>query len=1008
MKYLCLFCTLLANLPLMHAQKATISVESKEILTYPYSDPNPVPVLTEGRSRIYPYHTFSGYALQGQMMKHTVVTLENDYIAVYVLPGDGGKVWGAIEKSTGREFIYRNEVIKYRNIAMRGPWTSGGIEFNFGIIGHSPSTASPVDYLTRNNADGGVSCFVGNTDLPSRTDWCVEIRLPKDKAYFETRVLWNNPSPLPQPYYNWMTAAAVVSDDLVLQYPGTQELGHPGNAASWPGDTDGRTKARYADNVLKPSMSYHVVGSYNDFIGGYYTDSGFGFGHWALYDEMPGRKAWLWSQSRSGAIWEDLLTDSDGQYMEFQAGRMFNQYSPDPAEKTPITQTAFTPGATDQWRDIWFPVKGIGGFKEVSPMGALNVTEKAGQIEIGINALAAVHAVITIRSGDSMLYQQEKDFRPMEVFLHSIPLQAGMPYKVVVDGMNLAYVSVDSTSIKRPFVTRQKIDRTTPSALYFEGMERKENREYVEAKELFQQCLQKDPHYIDAMAALAELYYRSAFYDSALFVANRALQLDAYHPEVNYMAGITYFAKGDLINALESLGWAARSMGYRSKAYELMAAVELRLNDVDLAVHYAELSLDFNRYNLNSLRIMAVVHRLNSRHEQAEAVIRSIKDIAPLDHWADFEQFLIHPIPENLWFFSNAITSEMPVQAWLEAALTYLGMGRKNDALNLLDKAPAHPLIALWKSWLRNDPVLLNEAVQAPISFVFPFRLETLEPLTWAVGQNSNWKFRYYLALNLWGIGREEEARDLLLQCGESPDDAVFFLTRAAIRKPSADSQTLADLQKANKLAPQEWRTHYRLAEYLEKSGKIETALNMSAAAAKKFGANPVIMLQHASLLLHNAQYSACLKVLQEMVFLPSEGSDEGHVIYEQALLWMAVKQIEARKYGEAMQQLKKSLEWPENLGAGKPYDPDTRIQDYLMAWCLKKTGQATEALAHEDAVLEYTKKHASQAPLFNLLAEWIQQEKSEANNAAMRSVPEQKFATESYFRLLRSIASMK
>ena len=63
-----------------------------------------------------------------------VVTLENDYIKLWVLPEVGGKVWGAIEKSTGEEFLYKNEVLKFRNIAMRGPWTSGGIEFNFGII----------------------------------------------------------------------------------------------------------------------------------------------------------------------------------------------------------------------------------------------------------------------------------------------------------------------------------------------------------------------------------------------------------------------------------------------------------------------------------------------------------------------------------------------------------------------------------------------------------------------------------------------------------------------------------------------------------------------------------------------------------------------------------------------------------------------------------------------------------------------------------------------------------
>jgi len=72
--------------------------------------------------------------------------LENKYVKVSVFPEIGGKVWGAIEKSTNNEFIYYNSVVKFRNIAMRGPWTSGGIEFNFGIIGHAPTTATPVDY----------------------------------------------------------------------------------------------------------------------------------------------------------------------------------------------------------------------------------------------------------------------------------------------------------------------------------------------------------------------------------------------------------------------------------------------------------------------------------------------------------------------------------------------------------------------------------------------------------------------------------------------------------------------------------------------------------------------------------------------------------------------------------------------------------------------------------------------------------------------------------------------
>ena len=45
-----------------------------------------------------------------------------------ILPEVGGKIWSAIEKSTGKSFIYYNHVVKFRDVAMRGPWTSGGIE----------------------------------------------------------------------------------------------------------------------------------------------------------------------------------------------------------------------------------------------------------------------------------------------------------------------------------------------------------------------------------------------------------------------------------------------------------------------------------------------------------------------------------------------------------------------------------------------------------------------------------------------------------------------------------------------------------------------------------------------------------------------------------------------------------------------------------------------------------------------------------------------------------------
>ncbi|MCE5346211.1 MAG: DUF5107 domain-containing protein [Bacteroidales bacterium] len=950
------------------AQKASITVESRDILTYPYSDPNPVPTIVNGKNEIFPYFTFNGYSLTGKTQTWKVIKLENDYIEVWVLPSDGGKVWGAIEKSTGKEFIYRNEVMKYRNISMRGPWTSGGIEFNFGVIGHNPSTCVPVDYKTVENADGSVSCFVGSLDLPSRTKWMVEIRLPKDKAYFETHAMWSNPTSLPQTYYNWMTAAAVVTEDLQFAYPGKEQIGHEGEAGPWPIGKNGHDLSKYSENNFESSKSYHVVGEYNDFMGGYYNKSNYGFGHWALYDEMPGHKLWLWSLARDGGIWEDLLTDTDGQYMEFQAGRTFNQYGGTSAFKTPISQTPFTPGLTDRWTEIWFPVKEIGGITDVSPMGVMSVKPENGKLQVGINALAFAKAKVVVKSDGKIIFTEDKNFKPMEVYKTSVSLSTNADYEVVVEGMDLQYSPAKRKLLNRPFVSEMPKDITTAASLYQEGVQLKEARNYRHAKDLLLQCLKKDPLYIDAMASLTEIYYRSMQYDSALYYANNALQLDTYHPAANFFAGVTYLTQGNLTDALETFGWAARFAEYRSPAYAQMAAIQLMLGNKALTEHYANLSLDYDRTNFNALEVLAILYRKSEEATRADRIIETIGDIDPLNHFADFERNLLHPSIENLTRFTSTITNEMPYQTYLELCLTYFNLGQKDDALKVLDKAPVHPLITLWKAYLKDDASLLNEVAAASPAFVFPYRAETVSALKWAISKNNSWKFKYYLAMNNIAVQRDADGMKLFEACGQEPDYAPFYLTRAALVKPIDKNKELADLQTAQKLVPEDWSTANELIDYYETNKDFPMALTTATAAYKKHKDNQTISIKYAIALINSGQYAKSLKILEGMNILPSEGASQGKVVFEQASLFLAMDQIKNKKYAEAIKMIEKSKEWPETLGVGKPYVADTRIQDYLNIFCLEKLKKSNETSELRKSVIDYTNQ--SKRPSFsNILA---------------------------------------
>ena len=335
--------------------KATISLGEEAFRTYPFSDPDPIPATGEKR---YPYFRYDGSTDAAEDRVWKTVTLENEKVAVKILPEIGGKVWGAYDKVAKRDFLYANHVMKFRDIAMRGPWLSGGIEFNFGIIGHSPSTSTLVDWFVRENADGSVSCFVASEEYITRTRWQVEIRLGAEADEFETRSVWYNASGLPAPYYHWMNAAYSLRDDPEFLFPGDVAIGHEGEIVTrtWPLDAKGRDMSVYWNNTYGGPKSYHLVGGNNGFYGIWWRDTGYGSYHRSLPYAKYGRKIWLWALSREGGIWEDLLTDSDGQYAELQAGRCFNQPRWDNVY-SPFKHPTFVPGTAETFTDHWGPIR---------------------------------------------------------------------------------------------------------------------------------------------------------------------------------------------------------------------------------------------------------------------------------------------------------------------------------------------------------------------------------------------------------------------------------------------------------------------------------------------------------------------------------------------------------------------------------------------------------------------------------------------------------------------------
>lgn len=919
----------------MFAQSPSVTIK-EEIMsldTYDFSKPNPVPILTDN-TKIFPYFKFEGYEHAAKKKNWKVVTLENEYIKVFVLPEIGGKVWGAIEKSTGEEFLYKNEVVKFRNISMRGPWTSGGIEFNFGIIGHHPSTATPVDYLLKTNDDGSVSCVVGSSDLPSRTDWRVEISLEKDKAYFETNASWYNGSPINQSYYNWMTAAAVVTDDLEFIYPGNQFLEHGGAAKPWPIDAEGRDLSLYKNNNFDKDISEHVVGDYKDFFGGYYHNSKFGFGHWAPYEEMPGQKLWLWSMARSGGIWEDLLTDTDGQYMEFQAGRLFNQYSP--GETNPISQANFEPYVMDRWREIWFPFKEIGGMVDANEHGVLNVKELDKSIYVGINALQFLEDKLIVSINDRELLSQDLRLNPMQVFSVELPISEAGEITVNLGDKKLYYTSSgEGTLIKRPFVDDEKQQFPVSQKLYHEGWEALKFRDYDLAAEKLNELVALEPSHQEGLLKLAELEYRKTNYDNALKYVNRVLKQDTYAVEANYLAAIIYRSKKDYINALESFGWAARGMEFKSVSHAQMAEIYVVLGKTDKAEQYAQKALDYNTYNLNARKIKLLLHRLKNRTNEFDMAHAELLNIDPLNHFAQIESQLV--ASNSPLVLPKHINNEFPDESILELAIYYNSIGLKNDAIEVLNLSNNNVKTYLWAAYLNRDidgdlsNKYLSKGAESPIDFVFPYRSETIPVLQWAMAKNGNWKLKYYLAQNYIAVGQKELGLKLLKDCGNEPNSDIFYRFRARMFENEEYAHNEKDYLRALQLNDSDWKLREEIVQFYLNNDKNDLAFKLAKKSFSKNPKNPNLGLIYAKASLLTSQYGKTLEVLKNLQILPFEHASESKQIYNQAYILLALENIKAKNYKKAISLLESSKEWPENIGVGKPFNPDERLQDYLL-----------------------------------------------------------------------------
>ena len=955
----------------------------KEYTTYPYSDANPLPVFGKN----YPYFKYEGFKITSENKVWKIVELENDFLKIQIFPEIGGKIWSVIDKISGKEMFYGNEVVKFRDVALRGPWTSGGVEFNYGVIGHSPACSFPVDYLTRTNPDGSASCIIGVLDLLTRTYWNIEINLPKDKAWFTTRSFWHNRSGASQPYYHWINTAVNTKKDLEYIYPGTHLISHEGLSFSWPMDSAlNKNLSRWEENDFSKAKSYHVVGTHSSYFGAYWKDDDYGVLHYSNRDEKLGKKIWIWALSDEGKIWEDLLTDKNGQYTELQSGRLFNQNLV-ASSLTPYKQIDFMPYGTDSWTEYWFPFRGTGGVSNVTPLGVIHVDKKDHLMNIQISPLQTVQDTLKIYDcADKLVYQENAKFQIGQVFESKMNVPNDQIISKIIFGNNVLW-SKEDNSLNRPVETIKNFNWDTAYGKYLRGRDLMGFRLYDKAELFIRESLTLDHDYIPSLVEMSKLYYYHMNYDSAFICAKKALSIDTYDAAANYEYGRSAMKLNQYFDALDGFEVAALTVPYRSAAYTEISKLYMLKKDDMKSLEYAEKSLINNQYNIEGLQLSYLAYMSLQKDKEAEVVANRILELEPLNHFVRFERYINNQNKKSLSEFQENIRNEMPVQTYLELGIWYYTLNMIDKSLAVLQLAPENAEVNYWLAFLANQSgndkqvdSLLKKAVSQDANFIFPFREESEDVFKWAMQQQSNWQPRYYLALLNRSRNNGKIAYELLSSINDEVKFAPLYSFRAELNKDVLSQEK--DLEIAASLSQSDWRYTHKLTHFYLIHNNNKKALEVVASFYKKNKSNFPIGLIYTRALLKNKEYTTAEKVLNQIFILPSEGYPDGRLLYRETKLLLAAEALLKGNTTNAQKKISEAQLWPRNLGVGKPFEEtiDLRIENWLEALIAQKTNKSDTKEAYLKKVAYAERSKESMDYLLQALAFYQLGEKQHAD----------------------------
>lgn len=321
MKYYYLILLLIANIAVVPVYSQIPGVVCKEfdqvLLTHVLTPCGPIPTVVDPNG-VYPYMSYSETSNRPLPKRYRMILLENKKIRVIVCPDLCGKVISLVHKASGKEVLYKPDIIKHTRILPRFYFVAGGIEVSF-PISHSPTQNEKLHYkIDRSPERTYVTC--GERELHYGMQWSVEYSLGETDGFLTQRVVYYNPGKQAYPWMSWSNAALPCAPDTQYNFPGGIVLSHAStlDTLEWKsGDI------KYERDIKEMTGYFWKTKDVNAF-GAFTPSLGSGLYHVAEENSTPGIKLWSYGIGRDRE-WALLSTPNRQGYVEIQGGPISDQ-----------------------------------------------------------------------------------------------------------------------------------------------------------------------------------------------------------------------------------------------------------------------------------------------------------------------------------------------------------------------------------------------------------------------------------------------------------------------------------------------------------------------------------------------------------------------------------------------------------------------------------------------------------------------------------------------------------